>query len=167
MTSKNAVATKIFPLTSKQRYDISSNTWTSTNDVSAVGLEMYTSHTSPDSDGTLPKVATGMSTYVQSLNRGYAMGGLSYRDNLPSTTQDGRAYMAHRGLLKYDQKADAWTNSTMPIDRVRQGVLTHLKSDTGEILITFAGSTQDPTTSESQASMVTTPAPHAPRYRLR
>jgi len=92
-----------------------------------------------DDQGALQKATSRMSAWVPGIKRGYVLGGDSYLDSPNLSYNMSRGFDAHHGFLIYDLASDTWTNHTIPVKQVRQGVLAYLKAKDDEILITFAG----------------------------
>lgn len=92
-----------------------------------------------DKDGAILKVGSKMSAWIPSLNRGYYLAGLTYKDAPTLPWDGGRDMGDHHGLLIYDANQDSIRNETQPFANGREGGLIHITTATDQLLLFFGG----------------------------
>ena len=141
MQRQDAIATTVDRLDEKWVYDVQDRQW-ATETVRSADLEIR--HNDLLGDGALRGVASSMTAWVPSIKRGYMIGGLNYRESRNLTAAPPfrfRLLDDQKGFLVYDLAADSWTNRSMPVQRMRAGVLAHISTRDDEVLVMFGGYT--------------------------
>ena len=85
------------------------------------------------------RVASGMTSWIPKLNRGYMFGGVF--QFFSNTSDYGQETYEHGGLIVYDPTAKIMTNASTPVDPINEGGLVHLTMATDEVLMQFGGRT--------------------------
>lgn len=148
--ANDTAALKVWPLDAKHEFDIATETWTAKT-VAEANLMMAT--IPEDNSGALQKPATRTHVWVPGAKKGFELGGESYMDSNHTSWVNGREFGSHSGLLVYDQETDSWTNETMPLKFMRNGVLAQLQTADDNILIAFGGFISERGASNKMRSM--------------
>ncbi|KAI5814536.1 hypothetical protein BZA77DRAFT_98075 [Pyronema omphalodes] len=134
---KSPTVTTIRAVDARVAYDTKSNQWSVDTVKTTSGLAMLAA--GKDKDGAILKVASSMSAWIPSLNRGYYLGGLAYKDAPDIPWDGGRDMGDHHGFLIYDANQDSIRNETQPFPNGRDGGLVHITTATDELLLAFGG----------------------------
>jgi len=154
LLANDTAALKVWPLNAKHEFDITTETWTAKT-VAKADLLMAT--IPEDNDGALQKPVTRTHIWVPGAKKGFELGGESYMDSNQTSWVDSRKFGSHSGLLVYDQETDSWTNETMPLKFMQDGVLAQLQTADDNILIAFGGSISARGAPEEMVGTISTP----------
>ena len=147
-------ALKVWPLNAKHEFKITTETWTAKT-VAEADLLMAT--IPEDKNGALQKLATKTQVWVPGAKKGFELGGESYLDSNHTNWVNNRQFGSHSGLLVYDQETDSWTNETMPLKFMQDGVLAQLQTADDNILIAFGGFINERGASAKMVGTISTP----------
>ncbi|KAI5849889.1 hypothetical protein BZA05DRAFT_79547 [Tricharina praecox] len=150
VAENDTAALKVWPLNAKHAFDIATETW-SAKTVASADLSMM--DIPADNNGAVQKLATRTQVWVPGAKKGFELGGESYMDSNHTNWLNSREFSNHNGLLVYDQATDSWTNETMPLKYMRNGVLAQLQTADDNILIAFGGFTSERGTTNKMRSM--------------
>ena len=152
--TNDTAALKVRPLNAKHEFDIATETWTAKT-VAEADLLMAT--IPEDKDGALQKPMTRTQVWVPGAKKGFELGGESYVDSNHTCWVNIRQFASHNGLLVYDQETDSWTNETMPLKLMQDGVLAQLQTADDNILIAFGGFINGRGASAKMVGTISTP----------